>query len=153
MKIHIGLDAGINTGFAAMEVHSRTFKELETYQFWEATYRLQEYHRQFKDRKIDLVVFVEDVIANKPRFERKLPDGIRDIEAYKDKMSQNVGENKAHCKLLIQWCEDRDIPIRRVRPSQASMTKLDPGKFQALTGYTGRTSSHTRDAAMLVFRS
>ncbi len=151
MKIHIGLDAGINTGFAVFDVASRLFTELHTYEFWEAIYRLQDYHRQFKEQKIDLVVVVEDVVANKPTFKRELPDDIRDIEAYKDKISQGVGENKAHCKLLVKWCEDRGIPIRKIRPTKASFTKLDPGQFTALTQYSGRTSSHARDAAMLVY--
>ncbi len=151
MKLLIGLDAGINTGFAAFDVKNRVFKEVETYSFWETIYRLQFYYNELRSDKIQMVVCIEDVIANSPTFPKQLPEGIRNMEAYKNKISQGVGENKAHCKLLIEWCEDRKIPIERKRPTKASFTKLDAVQFQVMTGYVGRTSNHSRDAAMLVY--
>ena len=45
---------------------------------------------------------------------------------------------------------DKKIPFEMVAPSRNS-TKLSAEVFKRLTGWQGRTSEHSRDAAMLVF--
>lgn len=91
-------------------------------------------------------VFIEDVTQNKPTFNK----GQWSINQYR-KISQNVGQNKRDCQLLMEYCELNSITIHKIRPHKGSLTKLSQEQFLEHTGYSGRSSSHSRDAAMLVW--
>lgn len=88
------------------------------------------------------------------------------------KQAQNVGENKAAAKVIARLFERAGVPVGRVSPADrhradkdlrkpglAAMgiaalvmpTKTTSEQFQQLTGYTGRTNEHARDAGTLVY--
>lgn len=138
-KLFIGIDPGVNTGVAGWSTEEKKLV-LFTMTFWEAI----DYLKQVSDITSTVVV-IEDVTQNKPTFNRNM-----NVRA-NTRISQNVGQNKRDCQLIIEWCELNNIEVIRVRPTKGSLTKLDADQFKKITGYEGRSSSHSRDAAMLVF--
>lgn len=70
------------------------------------------------------------------------------------KMARNVGEVDAWCKLIVAVCEQFAIPAHGVSPAGKG-AKVNAERFAALTGWTGRSNEHERDAAMVswVYRS
>lgn len=144
-KIFIGIDCGVNTGFAVWNSNKKVFLELETYTFWESIERIQYYTSERNCNRIVLNSIVEDVTQNKPTFNRGQKGKIQDT------ISQRVGSNKRDCQLMCEFLEINLIPLIKVKPTKQSLTKLDSQQFFNLTKYPHRTSSHSRDAACLVF--
>ena len=88
------------------------------------------------------VCVVEDPTQNKPIFNRGV-SGRRNL-----KIAQNVGSNKRSAQLTIKGLLRRGFYVRRVRPTSAKWSKET---LERMTGYTGRSSQHARDAAKLVY--
>ena len=63
---------------------------------------------------------------------------------------QGAGSVKRDCVIWEEFLNDRKIPYMLIAPKNNS-TKLSAESFKKITGYSGRTNEHTRDAAMLVF--
>ncbi|MBT4401559.1 MAG: hypothetical protein HN590_16115 [Calditrichaeota bacterium] len=141
--LKIGIDPGINTGYTELENGKIVF--IKTLTFWTAVKRLEILAALSQKEKNQLQVFIEDPGLIKPTFPRDVN------QAVKQKISQDVGRNKRDAQLLIELCEQKGIPVTRVRPSSRTMTKLPADKFKMITKYTGRTSEHARDACMLVW--
>lgn len=66
------------------------------------------------------------------------------------KMARNVGEVDAWCKLIVAECEKLGIPAHGISPKNKG-AKKKPAEFDAITGWTGSSNEHTRDAAMVAF--
>lgn len=66
------------------------------------------------------------------------------------KMARNVGEVDAWCKLIVAVCAKFDIPAHGISPTRKG-AKVDAERFAALTGWTGASNEHTRDAAMVAW--
>ena len=65
--------------------------------------------------------------------------------------AQGAGSIKRDCNIWEDFLKDLGIDYQFIRPNKKSMLKMDDKAFRALTGWDKRTSSHGRDAAMLVF--
>lgn len=63
---------------------------------------------------------------------------------------EGSGSIKRDCSIWQEFCEARQIPYRAIKPAKGA-TKWSTEQFTRLTGWTGRTSEHARDAACLVF--
>ncbi|EMN93341.1 hypothetical protein LEP1GSC112_0438 [Leptospira interrogans serovar Pomona str. UT364] len=66
-----------------------------------------------------------------------------------DAKRQGAGSVKRDCALWEDFCNREGIPFRLVHPKRGA-TKWDEMQFKTYTGWTGRTSEHSRDAAMLI---
>jgi len=133
-------------------------------------------------RNDDSIVVLEDPYQDSPVF--GATDSIRDAAmksglGSKDyeselrtqlKIAQNVGENKAAAKYIVQLLEEHQVPFITIAPSKRNRadrtragsservdvrflnmpTKTNEEQFKILTGYTGRSSEHSRDAATLI---
>jgi len=66
------------------------------------------------------------------------------------KMARNVGEIDAWCKLIVAHCERLGIPAHGVSP-KGKGAKIDADSFSKLTGWTGRSNAHERDAACIAW--
>jgi hypothetical protein len=64
---------------------------------------------------------------------------------------QGAGSIKRDCKIWEDFLEDKEIPYTLVKPNNRS-TKVSSKLFKEITCYSGRTSEHSRDAAMLVYK-
>jgi hypothetical protein len=138
----IGIDCGVKTGLAVWDRKEKQFAEIETYDFWSAFFRIFG-----KADHEETLIFVEDPSKNKPVFIKKGVHGGRQAL----KIAQNVGGVKRESQLMIDGLKHAGYEVKAVRPKKGSMTKLKAEAFKQITGYTGRTNEHTRDAAMLVF--
>lgn len=132
-KYAIGIDCGKKTGIAIWNCTARQWVEIKTVQIDEAWEIVQDYASGH-----DIEVVVED--ARQATFGRQ-----NDIHK-----AQGAGSVKRDAVIWQDYLTRKKIPFRMVRPAK-SKTKLDKQAFINLTKYTGLTSNHSRDAAMLVW--
>jgi hypothetical protein len=145
--MYIGIDGGTHTGFAIWVPVERRFIEIETTDFWGALDKIQALGFNY-DKSLFAVV-VEDPAQIKT-VHIKNKTNIQVSEAKKMlKIAQDVGGVKRESRLLISRLESLGYNVIAVKPSQAK--NKDATAFNSVTGWTGRTSQHARDAAMLVF--
>jgi len=62
---------------------------------------------------------------------------------------EGAGYVKAHCAIWEDFCKIWGIPFELVAPKK-NKTKVKADYFKKLTGWEGKSNSHSRDAAMLV---
>lgn len=133
-RVIVGIDPGVSTGFAVWNPHGRSYTEVTSLSAAEAMLRLQ---MMRANDAIKLVVF-EDARL-------RTWFGTKGREAL-----QGAGSIKRDCAILADWLGLIDLPFKAVSP-KAKGAKVDAARFAKLTGWTGRTNEHARDAAMLVW--
>jgi hypothetical protein len=134
-KYAIGIDCGVNTGFAVWSVEGQCFRCVKTLKIHKA---LAEVASAFKNEK-NIKVFIEDARLRKwfgTNSTAKL---------------QGAGSVKRDCKIWEDFCIDLGIPYYLVAPKD-NMTKLDSEQFIKFTKWEGSTNEHSRDAGMMVFK-
>jgi hypothetical protein len=128
----IGIDTGVNTGFAVYSPKEKRLKSVETLAIHDAILKLMELHSTHR-----IKVRIEDA-----RLRKWVLGG-------REKL-QGIGSVKRDAKILEDMCKDKGIPYEMVAPKN-NKTNLTAAYFTKLTGWVGRTSTHARDGAMLVF--
>ena len=136
--IVVGIDPGIHTGLAVWDTSSRQFLEIRTVGIVAAMEYLSEIRQ---DRGIGLLVF-EDA-----RQRTWIPRE-KDIRQVKGR-AMGAGSVKRDCSIWEDFCKDYGIPYW-AKPPVKGATKVSAEYFKMVSHYTGRTSEHSRDAAMLV---
>ncbi|MCP9290034.1 hypothetical protein [Gracilimonas sediminicola] len=136
----IGIDGGVNTGFAVWDRKEKKFAELTSEDFWEVFSTITSL---YPPALVD--IYVEDPSKNKPVFFKKGANNHKKML----KVAQNVGGVKRETELLIEGLEKEGYEVQRVRPGSA---KWDADTFKNMTKYKGRTNEHSRDAGRLVFQ-
>jgi hypothetical protein len=138
--IHIGIDPGVQTGYAAWDAVAGQFAAIRTLAIHEAMAYVYEVHRSgmlhsvtFEDARMRK--FFEAADAR----QAKSGAGIR----------EGIGSIKRDCSIWADYLGAYGIPYKSVAPSAGS-TKWSAEYFQRVTGWAGRTSNHARDAAVLV---
>ena len=134
--IYIGIDPGTHTGMAVWDSGEGRFLSLETLPI----HRAMDLVRLWSG-KVDLRVVFEDARQRK-WYGRSEAEVRRKI--------QGAGSVKRDCAIWEDFLADSGIPFLTVKPGRVA-TKVTPSWFKTLTGWEGRTSEHSRDAAMLVF--
>jgi len=133
MRYFIGIDVGTHTGVAVWDKYEKRFVEVVTTTILKAMEIVKKYE------KSDIVqVRLEDA-----RKRKWFGDSGRE-------RLQGAGSVKRDCVIWEEFLNDRKIPYMLIAPKNNS-TKLSAESFKKITGYSGRTNEHTRDAAMLVF--
>lgn len=66
------------------------------------------------------------------------------------KIARNVGEVDQICRRIEAVCETAGIDLVRVSPLGKG-AKLNAARFREVTGWTGGSNQHTRDAAMVAW--
>ncbi len=136
--ITIGIDTGVNTGFAVWDCVEKKFDRIDTLQLHNALFEVKCY---FDSAEICIKkVRVEDA--------RKWIFG-HDSNKFK---LQGVGSVKRDAKIWEDFLIDYNIPFEMVRPNKG-ITKWKSADFKARIGWSGVTTTHSRDAAMLVVNS
>lgn len=131
--LYIGIDAGTHTGIAVWDRTDRRLVSIETMTITKA----MDVVRGLAE-SADIVVYLED--ARKRNW-----FGC----AGREKL-QGAGSVKRDCSIWETFCEEVGIECRKIAPKN-NYTKLTAKQFKTLTNWAGRTSEHSRDAAMLVF--
>ncbi len=138
MKILIGIDTGVHTGFA-VAIDRGNGGELEQVESLSITQAMNQVSKRIQDWGIQNVsLYIED--ARK----RTWFTGGRE-------KSQGVGSVKRDAQIWEDWCKEQGIHFKMIHPA-ANATKKKADDFKRMTGWTGRTNEHARDAAMLVFK-
>ena len=138
MKILIGIDTGVHTGFAVAidRGNGGELEQVESLSITQAMSRVNEHIEEWGIQNISL--YIED--ARK----RTWFTGGRE-------KSQGVGSVKRDAQIWEDWCKEQGINFKLIHPA-ANATKKKAEDFKRMTGWTGRTNEHARDAAMLVFK-
>ena len=140
--ICIGIDPGTHTGVAVWDSREGKFLSLETLPIHRALEKVKEMSHPFwhMDRLYhdDIQVVFEDA-----RQRTWLGKGDTNAKL------QGAGSVKRDCSIWEDFCKDYGIPFQ-AKPPVKGATKVSAEYFKMVSHYTGRTSEHSRDAAMLV---
>ena len=132
----VGIDPGVKTGLAIWHRIKAELVAVETLPILKALGRVSELIAA--EGKIELVF--EDARQRKYFG-----------SSGREKL-QGAGSIKRDCSIWQEFCEMHGIPFTAIRP-QAGSTKWKADRFKRVTKWEGRTSEHSRDAALLVFGS
>lgn len=133
--ICIGIDPGTHTGVAVWDSREGEFLSLETLPIHIALTRVL----GIAERNRDNVQVVFEDARQRTWF------GKGDTNA----KLQGAGSVKRDCSIWEDFCKDYGIPFQ-AKPPVKGATKVSAEYFKMISHYTGRTSEHSRDAAMLV---
>ena len=140
--ICIGIDPGTHTGVAVWDSREGKFLSLETLPIHRALEKVKEMSHPFwhMDRLYhdDIQVVFEDA-------RQRTWFGKGDTNA----KLQGAGSVKRDCSIWEDFCTDYHIPFQ-AKPPVKGATKVSADYFKMISRYEGRTSEHSRDAAMLV---
>lgn len=92
--------------------------------------------------EIKLVVIEGGHLNKKSNFHPAMSPYVR------DNIAKKVGQNHMIGELLVELCENYDIPFKCVKPTKG---KIKSKEFYELTGVK-RSNQEQRDAAMLILR-
>ena len=132
MKIFVGIDCGVNTGYARTDGGGE-LKIVSSMNIVEAMACVASL-----DGIAPFKVYIED--ARK----RKWFTGGRE-------KAQGVGSVKRDCQIWQEFCDHHGFEYELVAPKN-NRTKLNAAQFEQLTGWQGRTNEHGRDAGMLLHK-
>ena len=139
MATIIGLDPGVHTGIAVWDATQRKFRTLQTCSIVTAMEYIVGLWRDGEE----LQIVFEDA-----RKRQWLPRE-RNLSEYRGKL-MGAGSVRRDCEIWEEFCTEYAIPYTAIPPRKGA-TKWDADYFKKVTGWTGRTSNHARDAALLVF--
>ncbi len=134
-KYYIGIDSGVNTGFALYCKTQGKLWFVETLQLHRAMFKVWRWHRAHPGA---IFVRVEDA--------RQATHG-RQNDIHK---AQGAGSVKRDATVWEDFLTDIGVAFEMVRPKKA-LTKLNSATFKHVTKFTGTTTEHGRDAGMLVY--
>lgn len=142
-EIYIGIDPGVNFGFAVWSAKENAFSEIESLDFYDGIKKALLYASELKGFGVAVKVRFEDA-----RLRKWFTDGNGGKEAKGKAMG--AGAVKVLCSIIENELKKAGIEFDAVPPKN-NRTKLDAKTFKKITGWQGRTNEHSRDAAMLVF--
>jgi hypothetical protein len=135
--IKIGIDCGVNTGFARS--FNSELVEVKTYEINQAQKALLFYCKNGKE-PAGIKIYIEDARLRKEGFYGKGGNA----------KLQGVGSVKRDSQIWQAFCELYGFDYELVHPKN-NKTKLTAEQFKRLTGWQERTNEHGRDAAMLIW--
>jgi hypothetical protein len=134
-KLLFGIDPGVKTGISLYHKDNGKLIQCSTMTICEAMSYIQDWMLP----ECAVEVYFEDA-----RLRKWIPENSgREV-------LQGVGSVKRDSSIWQEFCELHKIEYHAVAPKD-NMTKIDSELFKKITGWTGRTSEHARDSAMLVF--
>lgn len=136
-KIIVGIDPGVKTGLAVWNIEDQEFMHLKTVSIVEAIRELAGWNYRVKEIRFEdarLRTWFEEPKNSKGAIAKL----------------QGVGSVKRDCAIWQEFCEYYKVPFQAVKP-EAGNTKWTAEYFKRVTGWTQRTTVHSRDAGVLVF--
>jgi hypothetical protein len=142
--IYIGIDTGVNTGFAVWDNRKRSLLQVTSMSIHKAMEQVAIYKENARMNGVKMIVRVED-----PR-QRTWFGTERMSREEERKKLQGVGSVKRDASIWDDYLKDLGVEYEMVAPKR-NVTKLTHERFKAVTGWKERTNEHGRDAAGLVF--
>lgn len=143
MAVFIGIDPGVNTGYAVWDTEQKMFRVVATGDILDAMFVAKLARSQWGTEDTPTKVVIEDA-----RKRKWLPQE-KSISEYRGRL-MGAGSVKRDCEIWESFCKRNGFDLILV-PPQKGLTKWTAATFNRVTGWKGRTSNHARDAAMLVF--
>ncbi len=145
MAVYIGIDGGTHTGLAVWDSEAQEFLQIATLPLHRALEEVSrwKYACDMAPRLTRLLVVVED-----PR-QRKWFRPERNNSEYRGRL-MGAGAAKRDAKIWEEFLQDKGI-LYEMRKPQAGTTKWDAKFWEQVIGWKGKTSEHSRDAALLVY--
>lgn len=135
MSVVMGIDPGTHTGIALFEGGKlTTLQTIEPHQLVEVIETVMPARVVFEDSRLI-----------SPTWKRGVSN------AAQLKIARDVGQIDAWCRLIVATCERLQIPAHGISP-KAKGAKLSAEQFAVLTGWTGRSNEHSRDAACVAWQ-
>lgn len=134
-RYYIGIDSGVNTGFALWDSLEKKFEDIDTLMIHQA---------------IDLV---RNLVQEHPRMTLVRVEDARLRKWFGStgrEQLQGAGSVKRDAKIWDDFLKDIGAHYEMVAPKY-NTTKLAAGPFSVITKWHKKTNEHSRDAAMLVF--
>jgi hypothetical protein len=131
----IGIDTGVKTGLATWVTATRELQRVDKFAIDQAMQIVREYASFYSN---DILVRVEDA---------RLANYGRRNDQHR---ARGAGSVMRDAKIWQDFLTREGIPYEMVRPRK-EFTKWKADTFNRFTGWKGRTTSHGRDAAMLVY--
>lgn len=138
-EFYIGIDTGVNTGFATWSRDSESFVNIETLLIHQAMQRLTNLCANDDSYKEKMFVRVEDARLRKW------------FGKTKEEVLQGAGSIKRDAKIWEDFLKELGVDFEMVAPRD-NKTKMDADLFKKITRWNGKTNEHSRDAAMLVYK-
>lgn len=129
----IGIDPGVKTGLAVWDTNKKIFDRIETTDILNAIKIVFSYSCAF-----ETLVMIEN-----PNLRNWFGNSGRE-------KLQGAGSIKRDYSIWEKFLNDNQIEYQPVPPKNIK-TKLRSDHFRQITGYVGKTSNHSRDAAMMVY--
>lgn len=126
-NIVIGIDPGVHTGICVYRKSEKKIVDLRTTDIADAMMMVVGWHAD-----CGVTLYIEDARTRSGSKEKAL----------------GAGSVRRDCSVWQSWCDYHKIPVVWKR---VGTTKVGMQMFDRLTGYRGRSSSHARDAAMIVW--
>ena len=134
MNIVLGIDPGMNTGFAIYR--DGKLIDIHTGSPWDMAAAV-------KNFRPDLVVFEDSRLQSNTW-------SATGSRAAAMKIARNVGQVDAWCTYLVSICDMHGVPCLGISP-KGKGGKLSAEEFSSITGWEGQSNEHTRDAAMVAW--
>lgn len=136
-----GIDPGTHTGLALWDSLAGRFLELEALPVHRALERVAERLRAYP---------FTPVVFEDARLRTWFGGMDREQRKYGNAVREGAGAAKRDATIWADFLEDKGAPCFPRKPSSGS-TKWPADRFARVTGWTGRTNEHARDAGVLVF--
>ena len=139
-KYYIGIDPGVHTGLAIWDAEGRKFARVETLGIVTAMVEIVEFARYHCSTP---TLVIEDAR------QRKWIPQEKSVSQFKGR-AMGAGSVRRDCAIWEEFAKHYGFPLQML-PPRKGLTKCSAEQFELVSGWTGRTSDHARDAAMLVF--
>lgn len=136
----IGIDPGVESGFAVWDRITRRFVSIDTLKFWDVIDRVQ----VFGIHEAKVIVEVAHLA---PTFRHLKAEGTN-VNTL-SKIARNVGQVTREAQLLVEGLRRLGYDVREVKPQG----KKKQAEFKRITGWSKRTNQHERDSAMMAFQA
>lgn len=138
---YIGIDPGVNTGYALWSAHQKRFCYISSGTITEVMDWVKWLVSETTKNNVTLFVRVEDARKRKWFGPSKNPFS----------KLQGAGSVKRDCKMWEDFLTEQGIPFEMVDPKDMKgMTKVNAETFNKMTKWDKPTNEHSRDSAMLV---
>ena len=139
MSKFVGLDPGVHTGLSVWDTEIWGFTMVETMSIVAAMDAVL----QIANGGEDVVLVAEDA-----RQRTWIPKE-QSLSQFRGR-AMGAGSVKRDSQIWEEFAKYHVLPLVLVPPKN-NRTKMKAEPFRRLTGWTGKTNEHSRDAAMLVF--
>lgn len=135
--IVVGIDPGVNTGFAIYSQEQKQLLKVESMAIHLAILEIRELHQLYGEK---LFVRIEDPNTYIP---------YKNVQQSSSRL-QGAGSIKRDCKIWVDLLDHQKIRYELVS-LRSSLKKLTSETFKNYTKWKQKTNEHGRDAAMLAF--